>query len=219
MFENRRARRKRRFVLAAVFLMLSGIAFGLGYYFNMDNGDNVLLSEEPKKTNLRIPDSLINPDMRQEPFNEEITEEITDETSDMTISGVITEETVLNFRTLFSLCGHSVEKSVPPTEDEINMTELQIRAKYKDWELVHFSPQIINFEREIDTHCPKHFIIGIDNGYIVIFVYNENGERIIKERTDVSVSILTPEDQKSLESGIIADTEDDLMQKLEGFSE
>lgn len=219
MFEDRRIRRKRRYIIAAVFLLFSGIAFGIGYYLNVDDSDNMLVPESQPKARLPIPDSLINPVTDNRPYGEVNEEDDVDTTVNYSGSGVVSEETVIGFKTCFTLCGHSVERTSAPSEDEIRMTELQIRAKYRDWELLDFSSAQVSFERKIETHCPKHFIIGVDNGYIAIFVYNENGEKVLKESTDIPVSTLMPEDQKSLESGIIADTKDDLEQKLEGFSE
>lgn len=219
MFEDRRLRRKRQYIILAIFLILSGAAFAVGYFMNIGSGDDVLTPDMQSKARFTIPDNLINPPA-EEKTNEQANEgDDADTAANIDTSGVIDEDTVLSFTTYFTLCEHTIEKAVRPAEDEISMTELQIRAKYRDWNLLDFSSGLVKFERKIETHCPRHFIIGIDNGYIGIFVYNENGEKLLKERTDISVSLLTPEDQKSLESGIVADTEDDLQQKLEGFSE
>ena len=86
------------------------------------------------------------------------------------------------------------------------------------WDLVEIKENLITLKREIDTYCPNHYIISLEGQYIAIYTYNEDGERVLKETTDISIYALTPEDQAILESGIVSDTEEDLEQKLEGFS-
>ncbi|MGE5629684.1 MAG: BofC C-terminal domain-containing protein [Caulobacteraceae bacterium] len=219
MFEDKRTRRRRRLVVAVVFLVLAGAAFGIGYFLNINDGENVLLTEDNTKTNLKIPDSLINPSPQKTGLEQVNADSIIGLTANAPGIELTTPNTVKSFKTYFTICGHTLEKTAPVTADEVNLSELQLRAKYQDWEMTSFTPERAEFTRKIETLCPKHYIIGTDSGYISIFVYNENGEKVMKERTDIPVSTLTPEDQKSLDSGIIADTQDDLEQKLEGFSE
>jgi hypothetical protein len=99
------------------------------------------------------------------------------------------------------------------------MSDIQLKEKYPDWELSAFSPPIVEMSRKIDTYCPNHFIIGEEDGYITIYVYDDNGKKIVQEKTDITLATLTPEDQQALKGGIIVDTEDQKEQTLEGFSD
>ena len=98
------------------------------------------------------------------------------------------------------------------------MSEQLLKEKYMNWNITAFSPPIVELGRTIDTYCPKHYIIGVDNGYIAIFVYDENGQKLMQEKTDISIATLTPEDQQALNGGIVVDTEEQKEQTLEGFS-
>ncbi len=218
MFEDKRKKRKRRYILLLLLFFFMVAAFGVGYYFNSGDPENILKPASDPNTQLKIPDSLINP-----PASKTASEEVDDlqetqEISNIPVSDVVTPQTAFIFKTRFTLCGHVVEKSAA-AEAEINMTEAELQNRYHGWSITRFTPQLVQMEKNIATHCPRHYILGIDSGNIAIFQYNDEGRKVLLERTDISVSTLTPEDQKSLESGIIADTEDDLNLKLEGFSD
>lgn len=218
MFEDRSLRRKRRYLLAVTFLLLASAAFGVGYFFNADAPEALDDSEDPSKVSLKIPDSLLNPKTVKEPFDQVNA----DSTEDQTVSSqedYMAPNTQLIFKTYFNSCGHTVEKAVQASKDEINMTEIQLKEKYIDWEITAFSPPIVEVSRNIDTYCPNHYIIGEEDGYITIFVYNENGQKLVQEKTDISLATLTPEDQQALRGGIVVDTENQKEQTLEGFSD
>jgi hypothetical protein len=100
----------------------------------------------------------------------------------------------------------------------MNMNEQQLKEKYRHWHLSGYSPPIIEFSRNIDAYCPNHYIIGVDGGYITIYVYDENGKKALYEKTDISSAPLTPKDQQALEGGIVVDTKEQMEQTLEGFS-
>ncbi len=217
MFEDRSIRRKRRYLLAAVFLLLASAAFGVGYYFNAEAPEALDDPAKPSKVSLQIPDSLINPTTGKAPDETLNADSAADAVSNMPDKGLLIPNTQLIFNTYFNTCRHTTVVTVPASNDEINMSEQQFKEKYTGWE-VTFSPPIVELNKSIDTYCPKHFIIGVDSGYITVFVYDENGQKKVWEKTDISVAVLTPQDQEKLQYGIVVDTEDQMNQTLEGFS-
>ena len=219
MFEDRSIRRKRRYLLAAVFLLLASAAFGVGYFFNTDDPEALDDPDDPSKVTLKIPDSLINPTAVKEPFEQVNADSTINQTVSVQEDDLLAPNTQMIFKTYFSSCGHTIEKSVQASKDEINMSDQQLKEKYINWEITAFSPPIVEMSRKIDTYCPSHFIIGADNGYIAIYVYDDNGQKIMQEKTDISLATLTPEDQQALFGGIVVDTADQKEQTLEGFSD
>jgi len=217
MFEDRSIRRKRRFLLAAVFLLLASAAFGVGYFLNTGDPEALTDPKDPSKVSLQIPDSLINPKVVNEPV-EQVNASSNTDISTETNTNNLTPNTQLIFKTYFTSCGHTIDKSVQASSEEADMDEKQLEEKYADWEISAFSPPVVELSRRVETYCPNHFIIGEEDGYITIYVYDSNGNRTIQEKTDISVATLTPEDQQALEGGIIVDTEDQKEQTLEGFS-
>ncbi len=218
MFEDRSIRRKKRYLLAAVFLLLASAAFGVGYFFNAEAPGAPNDPENPGKVNLQIPDSLINPTTGKESYEQVNADSNVDTAINMPDKNILTPNTQLIFRTYYNSCKHTREKAVQAGNDEVNMKAEQLKEKYADWEITAFSPPIVELSKTIDTYCPSHYIIGVDNGYIAIYVYDENGNKNMQERTDISIATLTPEDQQALTAGIVVDTEDQKEQTLEGFS-
>ena len=218
MFEDRSIRRKRRYLLAAAFLLLISAAFAVGYFFNADIPEALDNPDNQPSANLQIPDSLINPTTVRKPYEEVNAESNTEETANILEIDFPTPNTQLIFKTYYSSCRHTVEKAVQAGSDEINMNEQQLKEKYSHWHLSGYSPPVVEFSRNIDTYCPGHYIIGVDGGYIAIYVYDENGHKSLQEKTDISAAPLTPEDQQALEGGIVVDTEEQKEQTLEGFS-
>lgn len=215
MFEDRSIRRKRRYVLAAIFLLLASAAFGIGYYFNAEAPMDI---DDPAKVNLQIPDSLINPTANANTLEPVNADNEADTAVNMPGKDFLTPNTQLIFKTYFSSCKHTAEKAVQAANDEVNMNEEQLKEKYIGWEVTGFSPPIVELSRNIETYCPNHYIISVDNGFIAIFVYDGDGNKILQEKTDISLATLTPEDQQALRYGIVVDTEDQKEQTLEGFS-
>lgn len=218
MFEDRSIRRKRRYLLAAIFLLLASAAFGVGYYFNAEAPEALDDPANPSKVNLQIPDSLINPTTVKEPFEQVNPDSRANTALNIPDKYLLTPNTQLIFKTYYNSCKHTIEKTAQAANDEVNMSEEQLKEKYIDWEITAFSPPIVELGRTIDTYCPSHYIIGVDNGYIAIYVYDVNGQKIMQEKTDISIATLTPEDQQALTGGIVVDTEDQKEQTLEGFS-
>lgn len=218
MFEDRSIRRKRRYLLVAVFLILIGAAFAVGYFFNVDTPEALDSPNNQPSVNLQIPDSLINPAAVQKPYEEVNADSNAEQAENMQEIDLPTPNTQLIFKTYYNSCRHTVEKAVQTTDDEINMNERQLKEKYSHWQLTGYSPPIIEFSRNIDSYCPSHYIIGVDGGYITIYIYDENGQKTLQEKTDISTAPLTPEDQQALEGGIVVDTEEQKEQTLEGFS-
>lgn len=219
MFEDRNIRRKRRYFLAAVFLLLASAAFGIGYYFNVEPPKDEVDPGNPAKANLQIPDSLINPTPNEEPPEQVNGDNSMSQEVNMPNKDFLTPNTQLIFKTYYNYCKHTIDKSVQAVNDEINLNEQQLKEKYTGWEVSAFSPPIVELSRTIDTYCPNHFIIGADKGYIAIYVYDENGNKLLQEKTDISIATLPPEDQQALTAGIVVDTEDQKEQTLEGFSD
>ncbi|KUO74579.1 MAG: hypothetical protein APF77_08205 [Clostridia bacterium BRH_c25] len=218
MFEDRSIRRKRRYLLAAVFILLASAAFGVGYFFNADAPEALDDPENPSKMSLQIPDSLINPAAGKEPYEQVNADSTVDQEANTLEDDLLTPNTQLIFKTYYNSCRHTAEESVQASKDEINMSEQQLKEKYIDWEITAYSPPIVELSRTIYTYCPNHYIIGVDDGYIAIYVYDANGQKIMQEKTDISLAALTPEDQQALYGGIVVDTEDQKEQTLEGFS-
>ncbi|MFZ5351414.1 MAG: BofC C-terminal domain-containing protein [Bacillota bacterium] len=220
MFEDKRKKRRRRIIFLLFFIFIAA-SFGVGYYLNSDSTGEVTLPKENNQTGYKLPDSLLDPKLTPNPSSDTEIEVIDNANAlfSRLDDDIIRIDTDFIFKTIYKRCGHTIEKSTLPSTDEVRLNKQELSLRYLPWSIKDFTSEEVLFERELETYCPKHFILGVNNGYIGVFVYNEEGERILKKTTDISIDILTPADQKALQNGIIADTEDELNLKLEGFSD
>lgn len=218
MFENRNRQRKKNIGLVIVALIFF-IAFSFGYYLNYGGNDNIdkKMTYSDDTSDYRIPDSIRNPSAAGDIITNVDAQEV--QSTNAGTDSFITSSTKVIFKTYFTLCGHMLDKDPINMEDLINLSEGELKLKYPDWRVNEFSRQQVILSREISTYCPRHYIIGVKDEYIAIYVYDSEGKKVLYEETEISISTLTAEDQKNLEYGIVADSEDELQQKLEGFSE
>ena len=199
MFINKRkSKAKRIFLLLSIILIIS---FIVGYFINNvgEVKENDGLSKVNK--NLVIPKNLRNVENH----------------NDNTLYR-IKETTEFCYTTHFKMCGHTIERSIAAPDFFIGLGIEDLENRIEGWKIEEVKDDCICMIKEINTFCPRHFIIGVKDNNIAIYTYNENGEKILKEKTDIDINVLTPEDQIFLTSGIVTDTEDDMEQKLEGFS-
>ena len=209
MFEDKRKGKKKLGILIMGLMLF--VAFSISYYINMGT-ENEANSFNKINENLKVPESLKN-------FTKgDVDNAINEDEIAMEEDFLLNEHHKINYVTSFTICGHKIErtKNLPPVF--IGLSEEEFMENNTGWSLAGIYEDIITLTKDIETYCPRHFIIGIEDEYIAIYVYNDNGEKILKEKTDIIIDTLTPEDQIMLQSGIVADTEDDMEQKLEGFS-
>jgi hypothetical protein len=234
MFENR-TREKRRNAFLVLFGLLLVTAFGFGYYLNY--GDSIDIGkenpEQGSKGGYQIPDNIknprigsLNPEGQGGNNNHAQTEPDTpiastepDRPVIVMPNNLITANTKVIFKTYFTLCSHMVDQELLDTKELVNMSESKLAARYPDWSVREFSPQQVILKREIQTYCPRHFIIGSKDGYVAIYVYDSEGVKTLFEMTNNPISVLTPDDQRNLEYGIVADSEEELQQTLEGLGD
>ncbi len=236
MFENR-ARKKRRNVFLLLLSLLLIVAFGFGYYLNYGDIADVG-KEDPdqgSKAGYQIPDSIKNPgtasvnNNNETPVNSSgngqvetntpVAEEEEDRPVTVISNNAITANTKIIFKTYYTLCSHMIDQELLDTKELVNMTDTKLAERYPDWTVAEFSSKQVILKREIQTYCPRHFIISSKDGYVAIYVYNSDGVKTLFEMTDNPISVLTPDDQRNLEYGIVADSEEELQQTLEGLGD
>jgi hypothetical protein len=221
MFENR-SRKRRRNILLLIVALIFVSAFGLGYYLNF-SGDTDLPENklgQKEASGYKIPSALKNPivgGIQAEADSNVVQEK--EQPANAIPNDLITASTKITFKTYFTLCSHIIDKEPDNGSGFINLSKSDLMDKLPDWTVNEFSSQQVILKREIQTYCPRHYIIGSKDGYIAIYVYNDDGIKILHEMTESPISILTTEDQNNLEYGIVADSEEELQQKLEGLSD
>ncbi len=145
--------------------------------------------------------------------NEEPEEMPVDRVAEDRISG----DTRLIFKSHYTECGDVVveRKEVPREIVGYNLEMLE--NYYSIWEIERFGSDEVIMVREIEGISPNHYLLGVQDGYVAIYGFGEDGKPLLKEITDVPVSILRLNDQHDLRKGILLDNMDEVNQFLEEF--
>lgn len=121
------------------------------------------------------------------------------------------------FETYYSSCGHSEIKTNKVDKNDVNKTKAEIKEKYPDWEIKIFTKDEIRLYKEQESRCNNHFIIKENNGYVSVYTLDEEGNELLKEKTDISTKYLPNEDIELLKKGIKANNENQLEQILSDY--
>lgn len=117
----------------------------------------------------------------------------------------------------YKKCGHTVKNEYKVPSTVVNMTKEKVKNYYNDWDIEYFSNDCIKLYRANDGICKEHYIIKDVNGYINVFIKNENGEEELYRATDIITKYLSENDRLSLSSGVQVIGKDNLESILEDY--
>ena len=134
----------------------------------------------------------------------ECTEEYTKETKIEEV--VATKEKVsansqLIIKKYFKQCDHTINEYVEMPQELVNLTKEEVQNKYNDWKVIGFEPNKVTLYKEFDDMCGEHFKLKVEEGKIVIYQINKEGNQSIYEKTNISSEYLTQTDLISIENG------------------
>lgn len=139
-----------------------------------------------------------------EKVEDECTEECTKETKIEEV--VATKEKVsansqLIIKKYFKQCDHTINEYVEMPQELVNLTKEEVQNKYNDWKVIGFEPNKVTLYKELDDMCGEHFKLKVEEGKIVIYQINKEGNQSIYEKTNISSEYLTQTDLISIENG------------------
>ena len=98
----------------------------------------------------------------------------------------------------------------------------QLATRYQDWQVVESSEQKVVLRKEIAARCPEHqaeLYLGLKDGFVAVYAgHPESEEATLQRQTEISIEYLPPSEIKSLEAGIKAESEEELLGLLEGLA-
>lgn len=86
----------------------------------------------------------------------------------------ISPECKLDFKTLYTVCGHTIETFETVSDDLVNLRADEFQAKYPDWQIQSFSSDEVDLYKETDDYCHQHYMLKDVEGYIGIYNLDEN---------------------------------------------
>ena len=124
---------------------------------------------------------------------------------------------ILNLKIYYDNCGHLIEKKEKIKENEVNITEKELKEKFKDWEVQKFTPNEITLYKEVNEYCNEHFLLKEQDGYIAIFKLDQDNKLDFFKITEIPTEYLAEEDLEEIKNGIKIYTKKELNKTLENF--
>lgn len=205
---------KKTYILAIIFaIIILGITAGIYFYLSNSRNKtaNMNIQNEVNKVSEKIEDECT------EEYNELNNNENTDILETNSSEEKISPNCLITLKKHYNKCGHTTKEYVDVSSDLVNKTKNDLQNKYEGWEIEKFSPTEISLYKEFDGECGEHYILKEDNGKIVIYRINEEGEEEIYETTEIAVDYLTEDDKENIKNGIKVNGQEELNQLIEDF--
>ena len=142
--------------------------------------------------------------------------------NDITINTDSEEEKVSPNATLilkkhYKECDHTIKEYAEIPEEFVNLTKSEIEKEYPEWEVEKFTPLDIILIKEEDGFCNEHFILKEEQGVIIVYKIDKQGEESLYDTTGISVEYLTESDKLELKNGIKVYGKEELNSMLENY--
>lgn len=155
-----------------------------------------------------VKESKLQNTEKETKISENIEDECTKEYSKETkIEAVVaTKEKIsansqLILKKYFKQCDHTINEYVEMPQELVNLTKEEVQNKYTDWKVIGFEPNKVTLYKEFDDMCGEHFKLRVEEGKIVIYQLDKEGNESIYEKTNISSEYLTKTDLISIENG------------------
>lgn len=113
-----------------------------------------------------------------------------------------TPNTELIFETHYKKCNHINIKKEVIDSNLVNLSQEEFYEKYKLWELVEFTSNKIYLKREDNGICNEHYVLREKDGYIAVYLQDENEKEVLIQMTGIVTKYLPEADIIQLNKGI-----------------
>lgn len=204
--DGEKTMKKSTIIILICISILLGMIFGIVFSILDDKKIEQAQVNEIIKVNELIEKNIIT--------ENKITEDIVQTNqSDIKLS----PNAVICFETYYKDCGHTIVQKEQIKDEEVNKTEEYLKKAYSDWSIEDFNSNEVKLYQEVEGTCNEHYLISIKDENIAIYTIDSEGNKILKEETDIPIIYLPQEDIELLKQGITANGENELARKLEDF--
>ena len=198
---------KKFLILIIIFstIILLGITFFIFTFFNKKSID-----ESPK---FSVVNEITNDNDVNNIYNVEQLNTVNTNTNEVKLSpnGYIT------FLKYYKKCGHISKEKIKVTDNLVNLTKDELSQLYSDWQINKFTSLDVELYKEFDGNCGEHYLVKTTNGYITIYIMNDDNSVELKETTDIATKYLSLEDMNELENGVTLYGKEALNSYIENF--
>ena len=101
---------------------------------------------------------------------------------------------ILILKKYYQKCDHTINEYVELPQELVNMTKEEVQAEYAEWEVIGFEKGKLILYKEFDDVCGEHFKLKVENGKVVVYIVNMDGNESVYEKTNISSEYLTETD-------------------------
>ncbi len=129
---------------------------------------------------------------------------------------ILNDDSVTKIKTLYK-CGHE-KNETKRTESELAGKRRQdVEILRPEWKITKFTREEVDAEILKNIDCDKHFILELTGNELRVYKSNDK-DRIIRKK-QINTQVLSKEEIDSLLSGIKTDSEFEMLEIMESFSE
>lgn len=128
-----------------------------------------------------------------------------------------TPNTLMIFKTYYTKCKHYINSYEDIDASAVNLTQEDIKEKYRGWKIEQFSEEQILLEREEEEYCNEHYKLKLEDGKVYIYIIDSNNNVTKWKDTEITSEFLTEEDILKLKEGIIVYGKENLSSVLEDY--
>lgn len=121
------------------------------------------------------------------------------------------------FQTYYKECKDITVERIEIPKECINLTEEDLKNKYKDYKIKEFSSSEVTFYQEKEGMCSEHYVIRENNGYVAIYTIDSYGKETLKETTEIVTLYLPDTDRIRLKEGIKVNGREELNLAIEDY--
>ena len=134
---------------------------------------------------------------------------------------IVSPNAVIIIKRNYNECGHELKEFKQIDSKYVNMNEKEFEREFlkdnDDFVIENFSSKEIVVSENVEGSCDEHYLLQSKDGVVVVYKYNENGEKEEYKKTNIVVEYLTERDKEELEKGIEVAGDSELNSRLEDY--
>ena len=134
---------------------------------------------------------------------------------------IVSPNAVIVIKRNYNDCGHVLKEFKQIDNKYVNMNKTEFETEFlKDnanFVIENFSSKEIVVSENVSGNCDQHYLLQANNGVVMIYKYNDKGEKEEYKKTNIALEYLTETDKMDLEEGIEVVGESELSSRLEDY--
>lgn len=134
---------------------------------------------------------------------------------------IVSPNAVIVIKRNYNGCDHQLKEFKQIDNKYVNMDEKEFEIEFlkdnKGFVIENFSSKEIVVSEEINGSCDEHYLLKSEDGFIIVYKYDENGEKEEYKKTNIAVEYLTETDREELSEGIEIVGKSELNSRLEDY--